>query len=287
MTSQEQEILEKIHQARDHYIKQNYEPAIELYTWIENQLQDDLVNLPIIQIELGWSYYNFKDFKNCIIYLKKALQSNSLNTQQIFDCLKLIGFSLAVSGEKKEAITFLEKAIEQEIPEEEKKYVNFKLGEIHFIEGAIKKAKQQLEPIHKYFSWKEPEYYQTLLYYLGFIAFYEKQFERATHYFSEIIQNTPIPKNKASGYFGLAHLSHEKKNFVELKRSCEKILELDKDFYDQETIGYFLCKSLMELKQYKQFLSIYFELHRKYPNGRYSSYYPLFEKTLQKTKPKN
>lgn len=286
MTSQETEILEKIHQARDLYIKQNYKPAIELYKWIEGQIKDDPVNLPIIQIELGWSYYNFKDYKNCIVYLKKALQSNSLNTRQKFDCLKLIGFSLASSGNKKEAISFLDKSLKHNTPEEEKRYVHFKLGEIHFIEGAIKKAKQHLEKIINYFSWNEADYYQALMYYLGFITFYEKQYEKANNYFSEIIRNAPTKKSKATGYFGLAHILHETKDIKELKNTCEKIIEIDKNFYDQETIGYFMCKAFMELEHYDKFISFYNELRRKYPKGRYSGFYPIFEKTLLQIKSK-
>lgn len=287
MDSKEQKILEKIQKARDYYLKQNYKQAIEIYKWTEEQIKDDPVNLPIIQIELGWSYYNSKDFKNCISYLKKALKSNSLNTRQKFDCLRLIGFSMASSGNKKEAIEYLNKALEHNIPDEEKKYVYFKIGELYFIDGAIKKSKHYFQKIRNYFSWKENAYYRTLIYYSGFIAFYEKHFEEATQYFTEIVNKASDKETKASGYFGLAHILHEKKNFTELVQTCKKILEHDKNFYDQETLGYFFCISFMELKQYTKFTSFYNELHKKYPNGRYRNFYYIFDKTLLEIKSKN
>lgn len=287
MNSDEQKILEKIRKARESYINKDYNQAIKLYKWIEEQIKDDPVNLPIIRIELGWSYYNFKDFRNCILNLQKALASNLLTVQQKFDCIKLIGFSCASTGNTKNAIKFLDEAIQQKIPDEEKKYAYFRLGEIHFIEGAIKKSKEHLEKVAKYFSWKEIDYKKVLEYYLGFIAFYEKQYEHAENHFTKIIQHTSNNKDKASGYFGLAHLLHQKNNYNELVKICKKILELDENFYDQETLGYFFCKSFAELKQYKELASFYAELRKKYPKGKYNSYYPVFENRLLKAKTSN
>lgn len=284
MSSNEQKILEKIQEARESYINKDWNQAIRSYKWIEEQIKDDPVNLPIIWIELGWSYYNLKDFENCILSLEKALNGNLLNVRQKFDCQRLIGFSYAFAGNNKNAIKLLTMAIKQKISDEEKKYAYFKLGEILFIEGAIKKSKEHLIKVEKYFSWKETDYKKVLEYYLGFIAFYEKRFKDAENHFTKIIDHASNNKDKASGYFGIAHILQQRKNYKESVNICKKILELDKDFYDQETLGFFFCKSFSELKQYKEFAIFFTELREKYPKGRYNSYYPIFEKTLLKIK---
>ncbi len=284
MNSDEKKVLEKLQQARDAFINQKYTKAIESYKWVEEQIQDDLTNLPIIWIELGWSYYNSKDFQNCIFYLEKAQNSPSISSKQRFDCLRLIGFSYQTLRKTKKALYFLEKTLNQEIAESEKKYVYFEIGKIYFLKGAIKKSKNYLEKASDFFDWNERAYCQALTYYLGFIAYYERQFAKAKKLFVEIIENASDDNGKATGYFGLAHLLYEDKNYGELADVCNRIIELDKNFYDRETLGFFLSKSFMELKRYDEFVIFFNELRNDYPNGRYQSYYPVFEKTILKLK---
>jgi len=284
MKSNEKKILEKIEQARKAYLGKNYQKSIELYKWVEEQIQDDPVNLPIIWIELAWSYYNFKDFKNCIFYLDKSLTSDLLTTRQQFDCLRLIGFSYSALKDSKNALRYLEEALKKELPELEKKYVHFEAGKIYFLTGAFKKSKTYLDTVAKFFSWKESDYFQAVRYYQGFIAFYEKQYEYAESFFTEIIENATGNENRATGYFGMAHLFYERKNYDKLIDTCKEILELDKKFYDGETLAFFLCKAFMELKQLEELTAFYNELRNKYPDGRYQSYYPAFEKEISNVK---
>jgi tetratricopeptide (TPR) repeat protein len=282
MNSNEQQILKKIEQARKAYQGKNYQKSIELYRWIEEQIQDDPVNLPIIWIELGWSYYNLRDFKNCILYLDKSLASDLLTTRQQFDCLRLIGFSYGALKDSKNALRYLEKALKKELPESEKKYVHFEVGKIYFLTGAFKRAKTSMDTAARFFSWEDAAYFQAIRYYQGFIAFYEKQYDCADSLFTEIIENATGNKNKATGYFGRAHLLYERKNYSELIDVCKKIVAMDKNFYDGETITFFLCRAFMELNQLEDLTAGYNELRRKHPNGRYQSYYLAFEKELDK-----
>lgn len=284
MNSNEQEILEKIDQARSAYLQQNYKESIELYKWVEGQIQDDPVNLPIIWIELGWSFYNSRDFNNCISYLQKSLTSESLTTRQQFDCLRLIGFSYGALKDSKNSLRFLESAIEKELPASEKKYVHFEIAKIHFITGAFKKSKGYLDTAVRFFNWKEADYYQAIRYYQGFISFYEKEYESAESAFTEIIEKASGNRNRATGYFGMAHLFYERKHYGELIEVCKKVLEMDKNFYDRETLGFFLCRAFVELSRHEELATFYSELRNKYPAGRYQSYYPNFEKALLKAK---
>jgi len=287
MASTEQTILEKLRQAREAYSRQQYIEAIELYRWIADQIQDDKINLPIIYIELGWSYYNANDFKNCTLYLKKALSAGTLVPQQRFDCLKLIGFSYKSSGETANALQYLGKAMDQAISEEEKRYVNFEIGKIHFTAGAIQKSKPYLKKAEQHFTWNDSMYFQAIAYYLGFVAYYEKQYQLAENYFSKIIEKSTDGSGKAAGYFGVAHLLYEVKNYPELADVSQKILELDRNFYDKETIEFFLSQAFMELGQHREFAAHYASLRKKYPAGRYQGHYPIFEKKLLQVKKTN
>lgn len=280
MNPDEKKVLEKIGQARNAYLKNDYAKSVELYKWVEGQIQDDPVNLPIIWIELGWSYYNLRDFKNSISYLEKALTSSQLTVRQQFDCLRLIGFSHGALKESNNALRFLKNALKKDISEAEKKYVNFEVGKIYFLTGALKKSETYFESAAKFFHWEEAEYCQSIRYYQGFLAFYEKEYAYAERAFAEIIENARGKENKATGYFGMAHLLYQKQDYTELIALCEKIMELDKNFYDGETVAFFFCKSFMELNRLKELAIFYNELKNKYPNGRYHSYYPAFEEIL-------
>ena len=98
MSFSEKEILAKIELARQLYGDKKFSEAISLYSELTDILKDDSDNLPIIQIELGWSYYNNQDYPKAISFLKKALSSEGLNPHQIFDCTRLIGFSEELQG---------------------------------------------------------------------------------------------------------------------------------------------------------------------------------------------
>lgn len=287
MAATEQTILEKLRQAREAYRRQQYVEAIQQYRWVAEQIQDDKANLPIIYIELGWSYYNANDFKNCILHLKKALSASTLVPQQRFDCLKLIGFSYRSLGDSANALLYLDKAVDQKISEEEKRFVYFEIGKIHFTGGAIQKCKPYLKKSEQHFTWNENTYFQAIAYYLGFVAYYEKQYQLAENYFSEIIEKSADGKGKATGYFGLANLLYQKENYPGLIEICKKISKLDRDFYDPETIEFFLSKALMELGRHMDFATHYTSLRKKYPTGRYRSHYPIFEKKLLQFKTSN
>lgn len=280
MNPDEKKIMDKIGHARNAYLEKDFGKSVELYRWVEGQIQDDPVNLPIIWIELGWSYYNLRDFKNSIWYLEKSLTSDLLTARQQFDCLRLIGFSHGALKDGKNALQFLTEALKKDIPEAEKKYVNFEVGKIYFLTGAFKNSRIYFEIADKFFDWKEANYCQSIRYYQGFLAFYEKQYEYAERSFSEIIENAQGGEGRATGYFGMAHLSYQKENYKELIVICEKIMKLDKNFYDGETVAFFLCRAFTELNRLKDLTLFYSELKDKYPNGRYQSYYPIFQKVL-------
>ena len=282
MDNDEQIILKELDKARNAYLEKDYSKALKSYKWIEQQILDDSFNLSVIQIEIGWTYYNLQNYKNCIHYLKKIEDNKSITVAQRFDCKRLIGFSYEYLGNNEKAIIYINKAIKEDTNVVNKKYALFELGKIHFIQGAMAKAKPYLLKAKDLFKKNELKYKEAVDYYLGFITFYEKDFQKAHDYFLDIIKNATNAGSEASGYFGLAHLHYEKKQYPVLIDVSKKILRLSPNFYDMETLGFFLCKSYLEMKMLNDLRIFYSELLKNYPEGRYKNYYPTFEKSLKK-----
>jgi len=280
MKNQEEKILLVLEEARQHYLSRNYPEAIKKYAWLEKQLKDDPANLPVIWIEKGWSHYHQKNFQECITYLKKAKNHKLLNQQQKFDCLRLIGFSYASLKNSKLAIKYLEETLGFEVGDDDKKYIYFELGKIFYIEGDLPQAKSCLEKASKIFTVGEQKYHLSINYYLGFIYFYGKDYEKAKSYFNEIIRKAQDDKSRATGYFGIAHIFHDERQFFALIEVCKKIQKLDNKFYDKETLVFFLCQAYLHLKKFDQLRLFLGELIRIYPEGRYRSYYKIFQDAI-------
>jgi len=227
MSFSEKEILAKIELARQNYAQKKFNEAISLYEELSGLLKDDSNNLPVIQIELGWSYYSNQDYPKAISFLQKALTSEGLNTQQVFDCTRLIGFSEELQGRRKKAIQYLNKALDIEVPENVKRFTYFELGKIFFLDGQIIEAENHLERADELFSEEEKDYRLALAYYQGFTNYFLKKYKEAGRHFDYIINNASDHKTKAGGYFGLAHLYYHRKEYSVVIDLCENIFRLD------------------------------------------------------------
>ena len=281
MKPTEREILRRLQKARDAYLNQDYPKALQEYHWVAEQIQDDPDNLPIIWIEIGWSYYYNKDYRKSIEYLQRAIDSGKLQEQQTYDCLRLIGFAYGSLQEFEKALDYLNRACEFSVRESDKRYIYFELGKIYFLQGNLKKAEPHLQKAWKLFRIEERDYKLALAYYLGFVHFFNRDFVEARKHFNRIVQMGEINKERAPGYFGLAHLAYEEKNYPLLIDLCEKVVQLDPDFYDKETLAYFLCTGFMHLRMWEALADFFQEIKENYPNGRYRISYPVFEKALR------
>lgn len=285
MSFSEKEVLRKIELARQNYADKKFKAAIKLYCELTEILKDDSENLPIIQIELGWSYYNSQAYPKAISFLKKALHNEELNSQQAFDCTRLIGFSEELQGRRKVAIQYLNKALDMDVPDSVKRFTHFELGKIYFLDGQIIEAEHQLKRAAALYSEEEENYRLALAYYQGFTAYFLKRFEESRDHFDYIINRASDYKTKASGYFGLAHLHYHRKEYSALIDLCEKIIRLDESFFDKETLGFFLCESYYNMKNWSSLESLSGELLKQYPGGRYAGEYEKYTYAVKHQKP--
>lgn len=281
MQNSEQQILADLATARNHYSSGKFLLAIEIYSRLAELLKDDKENSAVIQIELGWSYYQNQDYPKAIACLAAARESGMLDDQQEFDCYRLSGFSLALLGQRKEAVAQLKKAVGMEIPEAGKRFSYFELGKILFTDGQMLEAQHYFTLARPLFTEEEKSYLTALAYYQGFVNFFQKDYTTARKNFDYVVKLSDDHKTRASGYFGMAHLYYQQKDFPVLIDICEKIMRLDEAFFDKETLGYFLCESYLHLKNWDSLENFFSELKSQYPEGRYHKEYSRFADALK------
>ncbi len=281
MDSIEQQIYQKLDEARQLYLQKKYEDALQRYQWVADQIHDDPENLPIVLIEMGWCYYQLRDYVNTIKYLKQALNSKGITDQQRFDCLRIIGFSYLMQKQDKEAIQHLKQAIRIHIPEADKRFVYFELGKIFLNKKNFHEAKIYLRKAWDLFKDKEESYQNAVTYYLGFAEFSTENFDLANKYFNHLIQSAVENKYQALGYFGKAHIFLRNREYPALVDACEKIIQVDPLFEDKETLAFFLCTGYLHLKMWDELENFFTELKTHFPKGRYKESYPLFEEALR------
>ncbi|MGH1365507.1 MAG: tetratricopeptide repeat protein [Calditrichia bacterium] len=278
------DILDILRRAQEAFMAQNYTKALEDYHHIEKELADSPKNLPAIWIEIGWNYYLLKEFSKAGPYFEMALGSPHINQKQVFDCLRLTGFCYEFTDQPDKALAFLQDALGQPLEEREKRYVLFEIGKIFYTQNLTKEARPYLEKAIEHFSEDEAAYLRANRYYLGFILFYEKENREAEKLFERIITDATTDSDKASGYFGIAHLLYEKRDFEELITCCKTITRLDSDFFDMETLAFFLCRSYLELEMWTELEVFLPNMIEHYAVGRYSVAYPQLQESLKQRK---
>ncbi len=280
MKASQEEILAVLKRAQNNFVKQYYQIALDDYLWLEQQLEDDPQNLPVIWLELSWCYYLLRQYDQALTYLQKALQASNLTPKQKFDCLRLSGFCYEYLGNPDKAIAFLQDALRVDVEETGKRFAYFELGKLFFVQNLTGEGKPYLEKALSLFGEEEQQYRQTAQYYLGFIAFFERENQAAEQYFTGLIRNGNSAAMQASGHFGLAHLQYHQKDFAGLKKRCQTIMELDPNFHDKETAAFFLCRSFVQLEEWEALEKFLPNLIEGYPEGRYKAAYPTLRKAL-------
>ena len=126
-----------------------------------------------------------------------------------------------------------------------------------------------LEEIENYFKIENEEYYLSILFFLGFCYYYLENLTKAKSYFDTIVQTNPSKQRYVSALYGLAYVEYQNKNFLEVIALCEKIVAMDENFFDKETVGFLTAASYLQLGR-EDIFKVYFEqMQITYPSGRY------------------
>jgi len=258
---------ECLQKARKHLTKNEYKNARLMYFQAYNLIEDNKER-SIIWAELSWVYYYEADYAKAI----EAAENVHLydpDYKAMEDLNRLMGFSYSMLKEYALAEKHLSESLGQDSASDKQQFVKFELGKIHFIRGNYDLAYPYLKDIIDFFKNRNREYYLTLLFYLGFINYYLENQAQARQYFEEILQFKPAKTRKASAFFGLSFIEFKEKNYLNVISLCEKIMTLDEQFFDRESLGFLTAASYFYLGRKDIFAEYYDQMIKSYPQGRY------------------
>ncbi|HQV31874.1 MAG TPA: tetratricopeptide repeat protein [Calditrichia bacterium] len=284
MNHNPKEIVAALKRAQAAFLKQQYREALQDYMVVYDALGDQDPNIFPVMIEIGWTHYFLQEYDQAAFFMENAVREGHFPPAEVFDALRLIGFSYGSLGNGDRAIAFLQDALAQPVEEFQKRQVYFELGKLFFHQNLSAEARPYLRKALDLFLPEEIEYRNTTRYYLGFIDITDNDLTAAEKRFESIVREGQ-GKAKAPGLFGLAHLLYARKAYPQLQETVSKILENDPDFFDKETLTFFLCRTYVELRQWELLEKFLPKFVDEYPHGRYKSTYPAFVKALRYRQP--
>lgn len=234
--------------------------------------------------ELSWCYFQQKKYEETIRACERALVLNPAyeSREKIY---RVHGFACAGLGLDEQAEEMLRKSLEIDQHSDEQKFVVYELGKVLFRQQKYAQALQELTVAETYFADKNPEYWFSVLFYLGFIYYYQGKDDLSKSTFNQLLTNTTDLKRKATGLFGLAFLSFRHQDYLNTINLCEQILEYDDYFFDRETIGYLSGASFYYLGRYDIANKYIDRLLETFPAGRYQQELEQLRKQLAEAQP--
>lgn len=274
------EISKNLETARKLFEKNEYDKAESLYMHIEKNTENS-EDKAIIWSELSWLYYNKKMYEKSIEAADKVIL-NDQNYKTKERLYRVQGYAFIGLNKTAQAAQYLELSLEQNSDLPEQQYVKYVLGKLYFKNNEFDKALPFLEEIEKYFKKESEEYYLSITFFLGFSYYYLENMSNAKMCFDKIISANPSQQRYVSALFGLAFVEYQNKNFLEVITLCEKIISLDKDFFDKESIGFLTAASYLQLGR-EDIFKIYFDqMNKTYPSGRYTNELKKMQNKLKK-----
>ena len=80
----------------------------------------------------------------------------------------------------------------------------------------------------------------------------------------------------------MAYVEYQNKNFLEVITYCEKIITLDENFFDKESVGFLTAASYLHLGR-EDIFNVYFDqMNKTYPSGQYIAELKKLQSRLKK-----
>ena len=269
MPNQEKKFLEIISEARKHLEKKEFNNARLKYFNAMNHTTDR-ANVGIIWAELSWVYYYEKDYHKAIEAAENVLLHDS-TYHALDDLYRVQGFSYLALAEGMLAERYLQLSLEKNSEDDKQQYVKYELGKLNFINGNYDQAHPFFVEVEDFFQRFNPEYYHSILFYLGFTYYYLNNISRSAEYFNRLISIENISAYwAASAKFGIAFIEFRNKNYLNVIALCEEILKIYPEFFDKESLGFLTAASYFYLGRKDIFNAYYEKLNENFPGGRYA-----------------
>jgi tetratricopeptide (TPR) repeat protein len=267
MSQEKNTYTTSLEKARAHLAKNEYKNARLMYFQAYNHTESNS-DRAIIWAELSWVYYYEKNYEKAIEAAENVSTYDS-EYKAMDDLNRLLGYSYIALRNDTLAERYLINSLELNATDDKQQYVKYELGKIYFTRGGYDLAYPYFNDARDFFETNNKEYFQSILFYLGFINYYLENLEKSREYFEQILTENPSDQRKAGAFFGLAFVEFRVKNYLNVISLCEKIMDIDQNFFDRESVGFLTAASYFYLGRKDIFQEYYQEMIKSYPQGRY------------------
>ena len=267
MVTESQEVKAVMDKAREYFDIKQYKNAKLMYFQAYNHVKNPKTQA-IIWAELSWVYYYEKNFEKAIEAVENVLMCDD-KYKALDDLYRVQGYAYIGLNKLELAAKFLKLSLETNAQADKQQYAKYELGKLYFIQGNYDLAYPYFIETLDFFSNSHEEYTMSILFYLGFIHYYLRNYKKSQENFEQILKSKPSDKRKASAYFGLAFLEFHNKNYLNVVTLCEKIISMDNNFFDKESVAFLTAASYFYLGRKDIFQEYSKQLMKTYPQGRY------------------
>jgi tetratricopeptide (TPR) repeat protein len=255
--------------ARDNFGENKFKEASKYY-FEAIQAADTDEDRAIAWAEQSWLFYQTQNFEGAINSIDNVLKFNPEYEakEQLY---RILGFAYLGLTDDEMALQNLEKSLQIDHSSPDQQIVIYEIAKIRFKKQDYEAAYNLLDEIESYFYQQNQDYWLSILFYKGFIHYYNNKFIESESIFEELLENSKDAPRKATGLFGLAFVAFGKKDYLKTINLCESLVKLDENFFDMETVGFLTAASFYYLGRYDIFEQYYHQLKKRFPTGRYQN----------------
>jgi len=261
------EFEQQLSKARRLFEEENFEEASTAYLHTIQQ-NPPSAQRAIIWSELSWVFFKMQSYERAIEAAENTLEMDP-DYRAKEDVLRILGFSYIALGKPEQAISFLQQSLSIDRSSAKQQMVLFELLKIRFQQQEYARSEELIAEVEPYFYQHDQEYWLSLLFYKGFVYYYQNRLDEAERVFEDLLENAGQEKRKATAMFGLAFVRFGRKDYLKTINLCEALTTADPEFFDMETVGFLTASSFVHLGRIDVFEKYYQQLIKAYPNGRY------------------
>ena len=267
MSHSEQNFKDSLEKARTHLDKKEYKNARMMYFQAYNNTENNM-DRAFIWAELSWVYYYEKDIEKAV-EASENVYTYDPDYKAMDDINRMLGYAYLGLNNPDLAEKYLIQSLSLNSKEDKQQYAKYELGKLYFIQGRYDLAFPYFKEILEFFEKRDTEYHLSVLFYFGFINYYLESMDISRRFFERILESNPGNQRKAGAFFGLAFLDFRAKNYLNVISLCEKIIEVDENFFDKESVGFLTAASYFYLGRKDIFSKYHTEMSATFPHGRY------------------
>ena len=272
-----EDLFDILRQARTALASKEYERSRDHYIQAQ-KMTTDVTKQAIIWAELSWVYYYLNNYQQAIDSALHVFECNP-DYQAREDITRLLGYAYLGLKNNIEAENYLQQSLQYDSNSDKQQFVKYELGKMYFVQGNYDLAYPYFAEIMHHFKDVSIEYFLSVLFYMGFIHYFLKNYTAAKENFEQILSGQSSSERQATAYYGLAFLEFNDRNYLNVISLCEKIVSLDRNFFDKETIGFLTAASYYYLGRNDIFLEYFKQMNKSYPQGRYRNELSKMSKT--------